>query len=495
MSLQGMQIEIRTIKPCISSLLGSEANDLLHSNIFLMGPGQNDEIELQIPPETETIQLISQRMIPVRGYTRGVLAGLQEGRNRYKTFTVDAQKEISCYAVALALESCENLFSSPPNTRSHETFSRASKIPVCEEARLVFEAARLLLDDHYDLEIIQDAYQALHIHGFLKMPLISTLEHVKRMKEDWRPTWARQKTAIDTLAQVILSFAAVGDLSTCEDLAIGDVFRSSGLKSLSKISPRHIDKPNYWFWILSDLLCGREESSSKLWCLISRKGWSLFKDTLRSRDPEDSRHARIWIQRGVPTYSGGTTRYIKDGPTNFGVQARPMQTSRPRPAEIGQRTKAVSQINTQLSKPHMNTSGDCWHFNHRIWQGQPDCVSVSVGCSLLYRSLEVVKHIGSCRHSNGFARKEEDHKAHDSFLLSAEMFFVTGFRYVKRPAGRVLIAHTYQNAAARWLALVGLREWRSGRIPVLRHSSACVDCFVREACQIDDDRRGLYLIL
>lgn len=478
------------------------ANFQPSSNIYLMAPSQLNDIELQVPNREETVDLIAQRLLPACGYAKALLCGVQEGQDRYKTLTVAAQRELSHYAAALALMLGDNLFDidikKPESLR--ETMLRQAPSLFNEKPRLVFDAARFILQDFFDMEAIKKAFKLLLVNSSPhQAPVPSSLAHLESTEPDWKAVWDRHWGITEALAQIILAFAAVGDLTQCQDLVIGDILlREQEFNRLYDVAER-MAQNNYWFVLLNSLLnCKLQyiDDDAATCCLTSHHAWSVYKETMQSRDPADCKHSRIWIQRGVPIYNGVTARRIKDGPTNIPSQARVLQVAEPPVFRLGKRHYISLDNYAQAMKPFISTSTEEWKFNRRLWQGPPEARLVSVGCSLLHEALTRVICVNSCKHADGSSVERATQEGCESFRLAAGMALVHGSWFKQSSGGcRVYIAETYKNSIARWLAVAGWNESRSRRLAVLRHSSVCVSCFVTQACQLEDEGHGLYLIL
>ena len=202
----------------------------------------------------------------------------------------------------------------------------------------------------------------------------------------------------------------------------------------------------------------------------------------------------------MSVHKGVSARSIKDGPTNFDQQGRIIEVVPPSPSHIGQWKKVMPNIITAAIPPLVSTSTEEWRLSKRFWQGPPEANSVSVGCSLLHAALRAARTISTCPHAasmSGTAQRSCDEvEKHAKFLVTSGVALTSAFRFTGQHKGfRTMIAETYGNSAARWLAILGWYRSDTSRYSFVRHPAVCVGCFVREACQFDDEGSGLYLIL
>ena len=164
-------------------------------------------------------------------------------------------------------------------------------------------------------------------------------------------------------------------------------------------------------------------------------------------------------------------------------------------ADTSELSKATCAYDVEFAKSLLSTSDDIWRMNRRFLQHHEDSAPVSVGFEALANSLDYIYRVSECPHSG---QPHSDHEARsDSYTAHSSLVATKGFYFDKNEnkGPRVYVAQTYGNPRARWLALAGARDSEPHRLIVLRKESVCLNCFITQACQHDDEGQGLYLIL
>ena len=241
------------------------------------------ELQFELVSVEEKVELVGRRLLPVQGYAQHLLSSLQEGIHPYKTLTEATQRELAQYAAAFAYSTSSRLF----DTDREVDKKKHSRNFLADDPSLVVGAAKMILGEYFDHDAIVETLKWARSCELNKMPVPSSLSHLlptieqekQGAKNDWKLIWARHTQVVTTLAQLILAFAAVGDLSQCKNAAIGDVL-------LEFYADNYVGKgdvgvlQNSWFDLVSDLLRGERKKLDidiNSWCLRSHHGWTLYK--------------------------------------------------------------------------------------------------------------------------------------------------------------------------------------------------------------------------
>ena len=458
-----------------------------------MGPAKFDEIVLKVKSPEEGTPILGRRTLPIRGYAKYLLGSLQESSDRPKLLSIAAQKELANYAAAFALKTAQEARNVATQLKD-KILIDCGKDSLSVNSNQVLQAARVAVHEFFDDDQIDFVFKLMRDFEPCKIKPPSSLAHLDIANEEARLDWVRLRATTLTLARVILTLGAIGDLSCCGECTIGDALLVREPFIHIWPSERRMGCET-WFEFFCALLRGHkdydqlsllelEEEES----LRSHHGWSAYVDTIGADDPSGCRKGRFWVQQGVPMYNGIATRCVMDAPSNYRAQAKPIRVTELDVSQIGTRQNAVCSDHAETVKPFMSTSSESWKLNARFTQGAPNDPLLSVGYKTLSLKLGIFR-VPDCPHVS-------DPFHTPAFSLSAGVALARGFRFEKEGGPRVLVAQTYGCSAARWLALTASEPLSGrGRTIFIRHSSVCVSCFVAHACRADDHGLGIYLIL
>ena len=465
------------------------------SELFLMEPAPFSDVLLTIREDgPSAIEPIGRRMLPIKGYASRLLGSLLAVEGDSECLGNAAQVDLAHYAAALAILVGRNLYDLVTiNNKNHiPNFLRKNPKPILESIELV-------LDDMYDLQQIQSVTEQLRGAKVMEYPPPSSLSRLNHPHLR-QSQWLRLLRSTVDLAHIILTFAAVGDLNVCKDILIGDVNvveNEGSLRPLSTwdgISKRSWGANDPYSSMAHLLQDSRDTSTTEKSVLFSCHGWSVYREVLVQKDPAAYVRSRFWIHRGVPRSKGASTRRIRDGPSNMDTQARHIEMVVP-PHDLHKAVQeATSAYPVSVIEPSIHMSTEEWTVNQRFLQAHEDRVPVFVGYRALDGAACSVSKLIECEHAKGTAHPRENAPSH--IQLYPNTALSRGFYFLEKTGGpRKCIAQTYGNSLARWLALAGRSASQAGRSVVLRKESACLDCFMEAACQVDCSRDGLYLIL
>jgi hypothetical protein len=453
------------------------------------------EILFCVKPDEEGLVLISpEPKIPARGYARHVFASDE------LLLESPAIGDMCTYSAALALNFSARLYT---GHRNSETPGRTGESAFISGTRHVEHATEFLVgSEDYNKRLTLSYCQMLNHLEFEDMQPPPALLFLK--EQQWLPKrhWERLLNNAARLAFIMLAFAAVGDLNTCESLVLATFDSAPPYPHQAKKAgaPIVVDY-DHWYRVLGYLLTGRSR-----WlemdgtALLSGWGWSLYHDCVADCDPVSVVPGRIWIQRGVPYHEGRIAHRIIDGAKNVSSDAVWATKVDGPGAKIHSRC-AVGVTDARFIIAHRD---DTFVVSRR-YKMEDVKGFISVGYLAMAAArwdIPVVKKCKlNCPNQTSFAQTLED----DQVQLSLGMASMKGFCFWKSggprgetmgaslaPQERVAVSFTAGNKHAQWLSLIAAADARLAhemddpyapelRTPVLRSRGVCLSCFIQEA--------------
>ena len=362
----------------------------------------------------------------------------------------------------------------------------------------LMDAAKLLFDD----TTLRDSSICNYADVYSKTSLTSleptrtvkaVLDQMSPLQEhDRQQFWFNLMSVARSLAVIILAFAHIQNLSSCEDLLlcnspgilsehvlVSQLDTWDGLKGLRV--PEDV-----WFHAISLLIIGHKEGadrkSMKSMALVSDRGWSVYLCTFGFPDPTFVHAGSIKVEKGVPSKHGIRKHKIMDGPLaqfdkgwGFEEVVRG-QASNFAPKNIAQGRSLCGE------------RSDAFVVNLRIVLQRNNAEDVRrTGYRELAWALWIVTKTRSCQHSR---------RAPADLDLPVGCAGVSGFWEWDHEDlnERVVVALTAGNSSARWRALVAAAHGRyrdpPSSVPHLKHillrgPECCMSCALDEALTKD----------
>lgn len=491
----------------------------LQPSVTMMETSSKEEIIKLCPDIDESpIEGIVKR--PAKGFGREWLQPIWSWDGSHAV--LEEMKLVSC---AIAMIIAENIYMAFGTEMSHMyDESDDDRVPnglllaegamqcaVSEDCLL--NAARFLFDDSRlegnSVRKYADIYAKRPISTTMS-PSLSPPRVVKAVLEqasflenhDRSNAWDYLLSAARSLAVVILAFAHVQDLTSCEDLplcnltnVLCDHVLVAQLQTWDGKTGLRLPE-DVWLHAIALLMIGHKEGADRKSLqsvsLVSDRGWSVYLCTFGTADPSFIEPGSIKIEKGVPSKGGIRKHKVIDGPigqfdTGWGFQeVFRSQASLLSPKDITQ------------GRPLCGERADSFVVSLRVVRQAHQSTADSTdevrrtGYRELAWALWMVTKASACQHSPRIPKDLD---------LPVGCAGVAGFWEWDATDldERAVIALTANCPAARWRALVAAARgrYRSSSSSLLKHvllrgPDCCIECALNQAL-IKDGRVLLIL--
>jgi hypothetical protein len=310
---------------------GETYRDKLEVILYQKSDKKVEEI-FRIHEADEDVALESLPTAPMRGYGALTLAKAGSDSERGPV-TI----ELSLIAAGYTLLLLENLhYHQAGRSNSDLTLPADSTLSSMAAQKRFLEAAVLLFDLSPSSGITYFTYESMRKR---KSAIPSSLSGAPSAIRAWIESkndgleqqefgWRQLRNRMQDLAQILLALFHVIDMKSCEDLQIMDT-------PLCYTRIKHPDEsltlgsfslkvaPDIWFTTMMQLLYSEAFDDRKVpgkTAILSRRGWSVYVNTVDLRDPSGLTTGEILIQRGVPECDGTVRHRIVDGDIDFDAQ-------------------------------------------------------------------------------------------------------------------------------------------------------------------------------
>jgi hypothetical protein len=474
---------------------------------FLETSSKEEIIKLQ--PDTDESPIEGIVKGPTKGFGRELLRPLWTGEG--SEAILEEMKLISC---AFAMIIAENIYMAFGTEMSHMyDESEDDVLPnglllaegamqcAIPEDRLL-NAARLLFDDSRlegsSIRRYADLYSKRPLNTTMA-PILGPPRVVKVVLDqasflqdhDKAHAWEFLLSTARSLAVIILAFAHVQNLASCENLPLCNMpnvlcnhVLVTQLQTWDGKAGLRLPE-DVWLHAIALLMIGHKESATRKAfqsvSLVSDRGWSIYLCTFGTADPSFIHPGSIKIEKGVPSRCGIRKRKVMDGPrgqfdTGWGFED-----------VVRNQSSILSPKDIALGKPLCGERADSFLVSLRVVrQADPSTVNSTadvrrMGYRELAWALWMVTKTSPCQHSTRIPRDLE---------LPVGCAGVAGF-WEWDPTDldeRVIIALTANCPAARWRALLSAAHGRYRASPnsflknvLLREPDCYVQCTLNQA--------------
>jgi hypothetical protein len=457
---------------------------------YLMNASDGFKVCLVSPADDSMVDISPERKVPIEGFIPNAF------RDDPGLLSVTSIAEMSNYSAALAHIFAMNLHDEFASDRSRsQALPREAQFGrrpiVCHMGRMR-DSCLLLLGDIYDRQRAEGFAKELQGKATKEMsPPPSLPESFQLRSTEWNRVL---RTALLS-AYIILSFAAVGDLSTCRGMLLrelGDVRYTL----IGGTTTKHVERwdghsrllvdVSTWFGLITELLCGRRQGTlmpsrqSVLWC---RWGWSVYLDCLAGADPYDVCPGKVWIQRGVPYHNKQAAHSIVEGNSNL-LSFAPW-IKKKEESGVSLNLRCAPKVNPPRYMVAFLNDAFIVTLQYNV-DGASHKLTVGHKIMDLARWEARTLENATCEHDSN------EEPVHLGLGVAAVEGFVDRREHAELDDKRILVSMVYGNEDARWVALASAIGSSPPRYPVLRGPNTCVSCFVRQACRLDGD---LWLII
>ncbi|KAI9706957.1 MAG: hypothetical protein M1820_004544 [Bogoriella megaspora] len=447
----------------------------------------SDEVKLKIGSEDDHMltDIVAERKIPALGYVKKIF---ELDRLDLSPGAIHELVLFTAGMAVLAAPKCHDVRKNEPFTsRGHAHPGYIIRRSLVEEQRNLNKALDLLTGSGFcNRSEIETYVKGLEIQLEEEIRPLASLDYLKDNIHS--SEWYRLVDMSRSLAEVIVAFAAVGNLESCQDLMLRDASALS-MTHIFRDTFRWWDRKNricikshdVWFSTIEDLLPGKPGYSTHEYgrCLSSGYGWSVFLDTLWDKDPITVRPGRIWIQKGVPYRDGSYARAMVDGPNTFETNCPEFKVRE----RFNDEFRPRCEIDVDPARYMVALRDDCFFVSRRLRIG-----GRSKFCCIGYNEM------AACRFT-GHLVPSCDHVGEDLAKLDRGMVTLEGFikTISEVPFERLNFLLTSGNPDARWLGLLGLSEyaaeWRHDSKPwriMIKGPQTCMSCCIQYATAMSD---------
>lgn len=487
--------------------------------------GKNEKL-FRLEPDPDESQLEAVFRRPAKGYGKGRFEMLWDHEDGRESFLEEMSLITSGYAFALsknlykatsrqrcsvespqgtsASESSEN-----ENSANHDV-SKSRATPYAYGAFPLFRAAHDT-NEGRDIPYKIDTYPLLNAAQFLfndrKLSKQSisqyatryscvNLNHLPRSSEriyiilncafgseSAKGKWCKLASAVRELSTLLLAFAHVRDLKSCEDLLLSDdICGDIAIQEISLVRDNLTQwdgrQPVFvtefqWFDTLAalmlhnfDLDYGGSQPS-----LQSDRGWSIYLSTLSNTDPSFTDVGLIVIRKGVPCRNNVRKHAIFDSTDSVSFGPGGLRVEN----KAGEQATLCCMDAIEFGSPLCGERKDSFIVSLRIHDIRNGTQHTwRTGYSDLYEALWAVQKTTSCQHPPLQNKR---------LTLDARSVTVSG-HVADGDLGmddRLIICLTAYNTAARWRALCSAINYElTDRRVLLRGSDCCFACTIAQ---------------